>query len=250
MRRDASNVTNPDALYNLGLVLPASADGVIKSTGATLTVGSDVVNLTGVTMTAADVGKRFTARRGGSSVYFGGADIVAAGTGYRGDDTITVSGAQAKILSVKAVSTSLISGGTGGPVSSTFIVKGLTAGRHGRRDAARLMVTTNGSGVVTSIDNIEKAGAYISAAFTGVSETFTSNDFPNLIGLTITLVLGVNEIRRKACCFYGRINGTTLTVEEIIYGTIVLNDTFSGIEVTEGTTITVFGTGTGGTGTY
>ena len=48
----------------------------------------------------------------------------------------------------------------------------------------------------------------------------------------------------------GSISGTTLTVTNVNYGTIVIGQTLSGTGVTGGTTITGYGTGTGGNGTY
>lgn len=48
----------------------------------------------------------------------------------------------------------------------------------------------------------------------------------------------------------GAISGTTLTVGAVSSGTVTLGQVISGTGVTAGTTITAFGTGTGGTGTY
>ena len=48
----------------------------------------------------------------------------------------------------------------------------------------------------------------------------------------------------------GSIAGTTLTVTAVTSGTLVVGQTIGGAGITEGTTITAFGTGTGGVGTY
>lgn len=50
--------------------------------------------------------------------------------------------------------------------------------------------------------------------------------------------------------FTGSISGTTLTVSSMAYGSVVVGQTISGTGVTGGTTITAYGTGVGGTGTY
>jgi len=48
----------------------------------------------------------------------------------------------------------------------------------------------------------------------------------------------------------GSISSTTLTVSAVGYGTLTIGQVISGSGITSGTTITGFGTGTGGTGTY
>ena len=50
--------------------------------------------------------------------------------------------------------------------------------------------------------------------------------------------------------FTGGISGTTLTVSAVASGQLFVGQTISGSGVTSGTTITAFGTGTGGIGTY
>lgn len=48
----------------------------------------------------------------------------------------------------------------------------------------------------------------------------------------------------------GTISGTTLTVTGVTSGTIAVNDVIAGCGITDGITITAFGTGAGNTGTY
>lgn len=48
----------------------------------------------------------------------------------------------------------------------------------------------------------------------------------------------------------GSMSGTTMTVTAVSTGTLFLNQVLSGSGITAGTTITAFGTGSGGTGTY
>jgi len=244
----AVNSGIPAGLETLGLQLPAVADGVWHpNTGASVALGSDTPTVGTAAFTAADIGKRFTMVLGGSPVSFAGAKIVARGTNYRAGDAITVAGSPANVWSVTCVGTpAIVSGGSGGPPNATFLVRGTTPGRRGRRDAARVTVTTNASGVVTGIVRVEKSGVYVdplfypgSATTNSANELFESRDYPGLTGLSLNLTLGVNEVRRRAACFYGRItDGTTLTVEELVYGTIAIGNTLSGIEVIEGTTIT------------
>ena len=50
--------------------------------------------------------------------------------------------------------------------------------------------------------------------------------------------------------FTGSISGTTLTVTAVNYGVLKVGQTLTGTGITIGTTITAFGTGTGGTGDY
>lgn len=57
-------------------------------------------------------------------------------------------------------------------------------------------------------------------------------------------------VGQGASSFTGSIAGTTLTVTAVASGVITLGQTLSGSGVTAGTTITGYGTGTGGNGTY
>jgi len=54
----------------------------------------------------------------------------------------------------------------------------------------------------------------------------------------------------SAATFTGSISGTTLTVSALNFGTIKVGQVISGTGVTAGTTITAYGTGNGGAGTY
>jgi hypothetical protein len=62
--------------------------------------------------------------------------------------------------------------------------------------------------------------------------------------------LATNEHNTFDCAFTGTISGTTLDVTVLQFGTIAIGATVFGTGVTAGTTITAFGTGTGGIGTY
>lgn len=50
--------------------------------------------------------------------------------------------------------------------------------------------------------------------------------------------------------FTGSIDGSTLTISGVDYGTLFLNNTIFGVGIADGTKITAFGTGSGGVGTY
>jgi hypothetical protein len=97
---------------------------------------------------------------------------------------------------------------------------------------AQNIVTRNGSDVVvTAIDQNITAGLLVVA--TGVPT-----------GTTIT------DVQPCQSNFDADIAGTTLTVSALNFGTIKVGQVISGTGVTAGTTITAYGTGNGGAGTY
>lgn len=67
---------------------------------------------------------------------------------------------------------------------------------------------------------------------------------------TIRKALATNINVYADCAFVGSVSGSVLTVTSITFGEIVIGAEFFGVNVTEGTTIESFGTGTGGVGTY
>jgi len=60
----------------------------------------------------------------------------------------------------------------------------------------------------------------------------------------------IADIQPCSAVFTGTIAGTTLTVSAVTSGTIKVNQDISGTGITANTTITAYGTGTGGVGTY
>jgi hypothetical protein len=60
----------------------------------------------------------------------------------------------------------------------------------------------------------------------------------------------ITDIQPCSAVFTGTISGTTLTVSAVTSGTIKVNQDISGTGITAGTTITAYGSGTGGAGTY
>jgi len=78
---------------------------------------------------------------------------------------------------------------------------------------------------------------------TGGAGTYTVSDSQTVATTQI------NSVAAPAI-FTGDITGTTLDVTAVSSGTLQIGQTLEGANVTDGTIITAFGTGTGGTGTY
>ena len=77
------------------------------------------------------------------------------------------------------------------------------------------------------------------------NETLTGN---MSVGGSLQTTAGLGSY--LAGSFTGGISGTTLTVSAVASGQLFVGQTISGTGITSGTTITAFGTGTGGAGTY
>jgi hypothetical protein len=78
---------------------------------------------------------------------------------------------------------------------------------------------------------------------TGGAGTYTVSDSQTVATTQI------NSVAAPAI-FTGDITGTTLDVTSVASGTLQIGQTLEGANVTDGTIITAFGTGSGGTGTY
>jgi len=78
---------------------------------------------------------------------------------------------------------------------------------------------------------------------TGGAGTYTVSDSQTVASTQINSVAAPAVVT-------GAISGTTLTVSAVSSGTLQIGQTLEGANVTDGTIITAFGTGTGGTGTY
>jgi hypothetical protein len=78
---------------------------------------------------------------------------------------------------------------------------------------------------------------------TGGAGTYTVSDSQTVASTQI------NSVAATAI-FTGDITGTTLDVTSVASGTLQIGQTLEGANVTDGTIITAFGTGSGGTGTY
>ena len=120
------------------------------------------------------------------------------------------------------------------------------------------------SGAVISIPSGVTAQVYCDgtnfySSQTGSAGNFTVNgNFTALGNETLTGNMSVGGSLQTAAglgsylagSFTGGISGTTLTVSAVGSGQLFVGQTISGTGITSGTTITAFGTGTGGVGTY
>ncbi len=77
-----------------------------------------------------------------------------------------------------------------------------------------------------------------------------STSLNNVMAIGQTMTIAVMVSQGVTPVYTGSISGTTLTVSAVSAGVLAVGQTISGTGVTSGTTITAFGTGTGGTGTY
>ena len=202
-----------------------------------------------------------------NSAYYPSAGKASSGASITGAIGAIVTG---KILNGASVTGSIsngaiVTGSIGGITNATKVVTGSIAG-----------ITVPATKVVTgSISMITKT---ITGTIIGTTLTTTATNANNcLLGAGDTLVsstriaTGTTIIRLTSCT--GGVgtytisntptqtvtnrsitatsaNYSTLTVASISSGVLNAGDTLSGTGVTTGTTITSFGTGTGGTGTY
>lgn len=117
-------------------------------------------------------------------------NVNAAGTGYAPGDTITLAGGVAltrgvvTVQTVKLVSATINVGGTGYGNAQTFTVT-VAGGTHS--STAQISVTSDVSGVVTTINSVSQAGSYT------VLPTLTANVATGGTGtgLTLDLVFGI-----------------------------------------------------------
>lgn len=86
------------------------------------------------------------------------------------------------------------------------------------------------------------AGAGIAVDVSGANTTLNNT---GVRSITTGTGVGVRQVE-----FVGSIAGTTLTVSSVTSGQLYIGGVISGTGITPGTTITAFGTGTGGTGNY
>lgn len=136
-----------------------------------------------------------------------------------------------------------------------------------------LTVSAVGSGIITVgtviSGNGVTAGTYITALGTGTggTGTYTVSESQTVSSTTLTLTddAGYTTIKNTGVVglsvtgdgldvntgiVTGSISSTTLTVSAVTSGGIKVGDVISGANIEDGTTITAFLTGTGGTGTY
>jgi hypothetical protein len=121
----------------------------------------------------------------------------------------------------------------------------------------RGMRTLSGGDILVAV-----CGPYVYALTSTYTTTMVGqlNTSAGIVGITdngvnVYIVDGQNRYTWRisspsAAVFTGSISGTTLTVTAITNGTIGINQSLFGVNVTQATVITALGTGTGGVGTY
>jgi hypothetical protein len=208
-----------DAAYQVGgTYIPASLirlggialSGVLVAPG-TGVAPADTITMTGGTFSSASV---FTV----TNTKLVGTTVNAAGTVYAPLDLITLTAVggtmgTAAILQVthtKLVSATVAAGGTGYGNATTFNVTVATGSGTAVTDAV-VNVTTNSSGVVTTINSVTNAGDYTKNPSNIATNPVTGNDGVDLgTGLTLALVFGVkNALVATAGVFTG--NATSFT---------------------------------------
>ena len=108
----------------------------------------------------------------------------------------------------------------------------------------RTLIYSDGTSGVYAVNNIAADDSVDTAAIQNGAVTF-----PKFA--SSALATGPQYIAGNlSTSFTGEISGTTLTVSAVASGTIIVGMTLSGSGVTAGTTVTAYGTGTGGAGNY
>lgn len=152
-----------------------------------------------------------------------------------------------------------------------------TAGKSANNDLTVSMTTTGGTGANQSMRYYDISNAanppFDLRTFvnTGTGNVDVRNDFPDITPTTsngLVIVNGANGLGPTTgfntgvpanavfdLCWYGAhftatISGTVMNVSSVADGKLSVGDAVQGPGVTGGTTISSFGTGSGGTGTY
>jgi hypothetical protein len=125
------------------------------------------------------------------------------------------------------------------------------------QEEIRGMRTLSGGDILVAV-----CGPYVYALTSTYTTTMVGqlNTSTGIVGITdngvnVYIVDGQSRYTWRisspsSAVFTGSISGTTLTVTAITNGTIGINQSLFGINVTQATVITALGTGTGGVGTY
>jgi hypothetical protein len=131
--------------------------------------------------------------------------IAAAGTGYAPGDTVSLVGGTAvtpvslTVATCKLVSATINAGGTGYGNAQTFTV---TVAGGTETVAATISVTTNSSGVVTTVNSISAAGSYTVLPTLTANAVTGDDGTDHGTGLTMNLVFGVNTFTVGTAGFY------------------------------------------------
>lgn len=168
------------------------------------------------------------------------------------------------ILSILPSGTAQVTGSISG---TTLTVTGVTAGSVGVGDAILGQYVANGTFVTARLTGTGGAGTY------SVSVSQTVPSVPMWTGVAVVQGqvnrvpepkqgdfvvmtplfrnrLATNTDTYVDVVFQGSISGNTLTVTEMINGTIEVGKTLSCVGIAPNTRIMAFGSGTGGVGTY
>lgn len=173
---------------------------------------------------------------GGGGAYSSGSSSIYGGNGGIGARSI-----------ITGISRFFAGGGGGGRVNAGAsglggIGGGGNANTYGDLPASAGLANTGGGGGASS-DNSTSQGALPGNGGSGILILAYPSKYPDIVSASAGL-------RINSAQFQGSINGTTLTVTNIVYGTIVLNTILTGTDLLSDTTIVSRGTGIGGIGTY
>ncbi len=182
------------------------------------------------------------------ATFTGSISHVATFTGRISGTTLTVSG----ISGVLKVGDTLSGGVNTGTTITAFRTgtggNGTYTVNNSQTVASRTMTATGSDTTLTvsGISGVLKVGDTLSGGVTG-GTTITA--FGTGTGGNGTYIVNNSQtVASRTMTATG--SDTTLTVTGITSGVLMVGDTLSGTGVTTGTTITAFGTGTGGIGTY
>lgn len=181
-----ANDPNYEAPGNFGL--SATLAGAVGVDHATISVPGTYTTVP--TATAGSGAATFQTRM----KLLSGTTLAAAGTVYAPGNVLTLTGgtktttAQITVSTVKLVSATIAGGGTGYGNTQTFTVT--VAGPAST--TAQLSVTTNVSGVVTTINSISRAGSYTVLPTLAGNIVTGDNGTDHGSNLTLNLVFGIN----------------------------------------------------------
>lgn len=213
------NDANYQAPGNFGL--PLSMTGSVGVDHATVTVAGSYTTAPTATASAGDA--TFQVRMKAVTV----SSVGAAGTIYSPGDLLTVVGgtatsnsnkAKLSVATVKLVSATINAGGTGydGGSASTFDVT-VAGGTHGA--AAVVNVTTDGSGVVTTVNSVTTPGSYTALPSLSANAVVGDDGTNHGNGLTLDLVFGVLSVTINTAGIYTALPSNPVATTESGSGT-------------------------------
>jgi hypothetical protein len=118
------------------------------------------------------------------------------------------------------------------------------------------ILTQTGTGIITVVPpatntnrTVTIPDATTTLVGTDAAQTLTNKTLSTGLVMGASAITSGTTVSTATCSFTGVISTTTLTASSVT-GTIAVGQLITGTGVTAGTTITAFGTGTGGAGTY